>query len=224
MLDFYGRHRGISSNDRGIEALFEAVQWRLARIARFRGEEFDLAGDVGGAQAEVALGDSLDNRNASLRELLEVLERVNQNARHRLSPREGLRQALADANFAVASQYADAVLKSHPENPDANFAMGMLYWQQHQYSRAEDHLSRCLILSPREPAVYNNLAMVQMRLRKFDAAEKNARRALELAPGSAEVLDTIRQVTEAREAAATNALPDVVDMSKSPMKPVDRTR
>lgn len=224
VLDFYARRRNVASNDRTVETLFETVQWRLARIARFRGEEFDLASNVKGAQEEVALGDSLDNRNASLRELLEALERVNQNSRHRLSPREGLRQALADANFALASQYADAVLKSHPENADANFAMGMLYWQQRQYARAEDHLSRCLVLSPREPAVYNNLAMVQMHLRKFDAAEKNAKRALELAPGSAEILDTIKQVVEAREAAATNALPAVIDMSNSPMKPVDKTR
>ena len=172
----------------------------------------------------VAIGDSLDNRNASLRELLDALERVRQNSRHRLSPREGLHQALEDANFALASQYADAVLKSQPENVDANFAMGMLYLQQRQYSRAEEHLTRCLVLAPREPAVYNNLAMIQMHLRKFDAAEKNAKRALELAPGSAEVLDTIRQVTSAREAAATNALPAVIDMSKSPMRPVDKTR
>lgn len=224
VLNFYGMRRNVSSNDRDIESLFETVQWRLARIARFRGEEFDLAGNVKAAQEEVALGDSLDNRNASLRELLEALERVNQNSRHRLSPREGLRQALADANFALASQYADAVLKSHPENADANFAMGMLYWQQRQYARAEDHLSRCLVLSPREPAVYNNLAMVQMHLHKFDAAEKNAKRALELAPGSAEILDTIRQVTEARAAAATNSLPAVIDLSNSPMRPVDKTR
>ena len=224
VLDFYARHRNISSNDHSIEALFETVQWRLARIARFRGEEFDLAGDVKRSQEEVALGDSLDNRNASLRELLDALERVRQNSRHRLSPREGLHQALEDANFALASQYADAVLKSQPENVDANFAMGMLYLQQRQYSRAEDHLTRCLVLAPREPAVYNNLAMIQMQLRKFDAAEKNANRALELAPGSAEVLDTLRQVTAAREAAATNALPAVIDLSNSPMRPVDKTR
>ncbi len=224
VLDFYARHRNVSSNDHMIEALFETVQWRLARIARFRGEAFDLVGDVKRAQDEVDIGDSLDNRNASLRELLDALERVRQNSRHRLSPREGLHQALEDANFALASQYADAVLKSQPENVDANFAMGMLYLQQRQYSRAEEHLTRCLVLAPREPAVYNNLAMIQMHLRKFDAAEKNAKRALELAPGSAEVLDTIRQVTSAREAAATNALPAVIDMSKSPMRPVDKTR
>ena len=224
VLDFYSRYRNISSNDHAIEALFETVQWRLARIARFRGEEFDLVGDVKSAQAEVALGDSLDNRNTSLRELLDALERVRQNSRHRLSPREGLHQALEDANFALASQYADAVLKSQPENVDANFAMGMLYLQQHQYSRAEAHLTRCLVLAPHEPAVYNNLAMIQMQLRKFDAAEKNAKRALELAPGSAEILDTIRQVEAAREAAATNALPAVIDLSNSPMMPVDKTR
>ena len=224
VLGFYAKRRTIDSNDPEIGDLFEAVQWRLARNARFRGEGFDLAGDVAAAEKEVALGDRLDNTNASFRELLEVLERLHQNASHRLTPREGLHQALDNADFALASHYADAVLKSHPENVDANFAMGMLYYQQRQYSRAEDHLTRCLVLAPREPAVYNNLAMIQMHLRKFDAAAKNAARALELAPGSAEVLDTIRKVEDAKAAAATNALPAAVDLSNSPMRPVDKTR
>ena len=207
IFDFYARYRNVSSNDHNIELLFETVQWRVARQARFRGEALDLAGDVEAARQEVARGDDLDACNASLRDLLDALERVRQNARHRQSPREGLQQALENANFALASQYADAVLKSQPENVDANFAMGMLYMNQGQFARAEDHLSRCLVLAPKEPAVYNNLAMIQIQLRKFDAAEKNARRALELAPQSAEVLDTIKQVNEARSAAATNAPP-----------------
>ena len=39
-----------------------------------------------------------------------------------------------------------------------------------------------------------------MMTRKFDLAEKNARRALELLPDSPEVKDTVREVEKARQA------------------------
>ena len=51
-------------------------------------------------------------------------------------------------------------------------------------------------------AFYNNLAIIQMRMGKFDAAEINVTRALELVPESAEVKDTKKKLDKARKAAA----------------------
>ncbi|MBO6067332.1 MAG: tetratricopeptide repeat protein, partial [Kiritimatiellae bacterium] len=94
------------------------------------------------------------------------------------------------------------------DNADANFAMGMYYLKEQQLSRAEEYLKRCLLSKPNEPALYNNLAMLQMALGKLDAAKINADKALKLVPDAAAVQDTHKQVYEAlakREAERANA-------------------
>ena len=69
----------------------------------------------------------------------------------------------------------------------ANFAMGMSYFIDEQYGRAEVYLKRCLARNPNEPAVLNNLAIVQMRMGKLAEAETNATKALEIYPKSSEI-------------------------------------
>ena len=208
VLDLYAKFGSDDCSDPAIQGLFRTVQWRISRIARLRGESDDLAGDANAANAEVELSNALDGKNASLKEILEMLESVRQRTLRHLSPREGLQLALVRADFTLARKYAETVIITDPDNSDANFAMGMSYYQQGQFTRAEEHLLRCLIRMPNEPAIYNNLAMVQIRLRKFDAAEQNARKALKFAPGSPDVLDTIQQVADARAGIVhTNAVP-----------------
>ena len=76
--------------------------------------------------------------------------------------------------------------------------MGMSFFVESQWSRAEEYLRRCLLRNPSEPAVYNNLAIIQLKTGRYDAALRNARKALELLPESAEVKDTLQQVEKAR--------------------------
>ena len=66
-----------------------------------------------------------------------------------------------------------------------------------QCSRAEEFLRRCLVRKPQEPAIYNNLAIVQLNTGRYEAALKNAKKALAIIPDSAEVKDTIRQIEKA---------------------------
>ncbi len=74
----------------------------------------------------------------------------------------------------------------------------MFYQSIHQWARAELYLKRCLIRRPNEPAIYNNLAMIQMEVGKLDAAEKNIEKALKLIPDSSEVLNTKKQFLKLR--------------------------
>ena len=74
--------------------------------------------------------------------------------------------------------------------------------EKYYAAAAEEYLKRCLIRKPNEPAVYNNLAMIEIQLGKLDAAEINAEKALKLIPNSAAVLDTRNAVRKAREEAA----------------------
>ena len=93
----------------------------------------------------------------------------------------------------------------------------MSYYTQKQWSRSEEYLRRCLVKRPKEPAVWNNLAMTCLYQNRFDEAETHAKKALALIPDSAEVKDTLRQIAEARaEAAKKSAETKPADTGKNP--------
>ena len=182
-----------------VEEKLVRVMWRLARMAKIRAVAADLAGDTATALREADFAEELDKVNPSLRSLNAHIGKAGIRALRTMSPREHLRQALQRADFTAAKPYAEAVLSTDPGNADANFAIGMFYFVDELYSKAEVYLERCTKRRPDEPTFFNNLAIAQMMTRKFDLAEKNARRALELLPDSPEVKDTVREVEKARQ-------------------------
>ena len=199
VIAIYGRRGGIKScSDESIRHAFVSVQWRLSRMCTYRSEVDDLAARVDSAIAETRLAKALNDLNPTYQDLVKAMERRNEKLMQRLTPREGLQLALVRADFTTGKTYAETILGVDPNNPDANFALGMYYLQRRQLSLAETYLKRCLIRKPEEPAVYNNLAMIQIEQRKFDAAEVNVRKALKLVPNSAAVLDTKKALEAAR--------------------------
>lgn len=182
--------------------LFLFVQWRISRLARMRAERADRAGDTKGALKDVKLSDELDNNNASLQRILSDMEKARATTLKQVTPREGLQLALARADFALARRYAEPILEANPEDPNANFGVGMSYFMQKQWARAEEYLRRCLVKKPKEPAIWNNLAMICKETGRFDEGIQNAQKALEIIPDSAEVKDTIQQIKKAKEEAA----------------------
>lgn len=184
--------------DAAVRSAFSAVQWRLSRMCTYRSERADMAGDAESAIAEAKLAESLNSDNDTYQKMVAALLRQNDQMLQQLTPREGLQLALVRADFRMGKVYSETILGADPENPDANFAMGMYYLGERQLSRAEEYLKRCLVRRPGEPAVYNNLAMVQLEMGKLDAAELNASKALKLVPESAAVRDTVKAIAEAR--------------------------
>jgi len=205
VLEFYANGGPARNAGPEINELFLFVQWRIARLARMRAEREDLAGNAQTSLEDMRLSEELDEKNASLKRILDSMEKVRNMMLRQITPREGLQMALTRADFALARRYAEPILKADPDEPQANFGMGMSYFVQEQWTRAETYLRRCLIRNPKEPAIYNNLAVLQMKTGRFDAAEKNVRRALELIPDSAEIQDTLKQVLKAREDAEARA-------------------
>lgn len=181
-----------------VRNIFSFVQWRISRMCTYRSERADYAGDAAAAIAEAELAKSLNDSNESYQQMIAALLRQNDQMLQQLTPREGLQLALVRADFRMGKVYSETILGSDPDNPDANFAMGMYYLGERQLARAEEYLKRCLIRRPGEPAVYNNIAMVQLELGKLDAAALNAEKALKLVPESAAVRDTIKAIEEAR--------------------------
>jgi len=192
-------------NGEKVKDALQSVQWRISRMCTYRGEKADLAGDAKTAIAEAEMAKRLNDCNETYKQVLAAMSRQNEMIMQRLTPREGLQLALVRADFAMGKLYADTILPIDPDNPDANFAMGMFYVKEHQLTRAEAYLMRCLIRRPNEPSVYNNLAMVQMELGKLQAAEINARKALALIPESSAVQDTIKMIAAAKANKANKA-------------------
>ena len=192
-----------------VNDLFLFMQWRLARMARHRAERFDHDGLTDRSLEEIRISDTLDNKNESLKRILEGMTRLRELTMRQMTPREGLQFALVRADFTLARKYAEPILDADPDDPNANFGMGMSYFMQEQFGRAEEYLTRCLKKNASEPAVWNNIAVLQLRTGRLDEAMKNAKKALSLIPDSAEVKDTVRQIEKAMENAKTNAVEKV---------------
>ena len=202
MLGVHERRGGIKMcTDENVVQKFLTLQWRVARMCIYRGEASDIAGAADDAIAESNLAKKLNDKNAIYQRIMAATEKRNAMMLQKLTPREGLQLALVRADFTLGKIYAETILSVDPDNPDACFALGMYFLKERQLSRAERYLKRCLIRKPREPAVYNNLAMLQIEQGKFEAARANIEKALEIIPGSAAVQDTKRTLAAAIEAA-----------------------
>lgn len=171
ILDIYATGRPDASTDVTLREIFRRVQWRVARFCRFRADAFDRAKDTDSAVEESLLAYELDRQNALYQRLRRQTDWVSQQNGARLTPREGLKISLARSDFALARTFAEQVLQSNPDDPLANFAIGMAYLLEEQYSRAELYLKRVVAKLPDDIAALNNLAVVQIRLERFDAAQ-----------------------------------------------------
>ena len=207
---------------RNLNDLFLIMQWRLARLARVRAELCDLRGDVKTALEETNFADSLDDRNASLKLILEGMAKAREHTMRQMTPREGLSFALARADFMLARSYAEPILDAEPEDVNANFGMGMSYLVQEQYNRAEEFLAKCVRRNPKEPAYWNNIAFVHMKLGHYEMARKCAKKALELLPDSAAIKNTLDEIDKAEKEAKENGAPS--DAEKADDKKADGTK
>jgi len=212
VLEVYAMDAAEATNQ-DVKNAFLAIQWRLARMCIYRGEQADLAGDANTAIAEADMAKRLNSRNETYQKLMEAMSKRNDMMMQTLTPREGLQLALVRADFKMGKMYAETILVADPENVDANFAMGMYYVKERQLTRAKEYLSRCLIRNPNEPTIYNNLAMIDMELGRYDSAEINAKKALAIIPDSAAVKDTLKQIEAKR---AEKAKPAAENPKPSP--------
>ena len=194
IMDLYEHSDPMAIANRELKSMFMFLQWRIARMCRMRADAADKAGNLTLAMAESELADRLDSKNTAYNNIRRQMDWVGQQKGMRLTPREGLKIGLSRADFRLAKMFAQQVLVSDPENTQANFAMGMSYFIDEQYGRAEVYLKRCLDRNPNEPAALNNLAIVQLRQGKLEEAETNAARALKVYPNSKEVQKTFEHI------------------------------
>ncbi|MBR4523429.1 MAG: tetratricopeptide repeat protein [Kiritimatiellae bacterium] len=197
VLALYGEGRPDKILDRPLRDAFLFAQWRLAVLARHRANAYDAEGCSELAMEETRLADELDKLNGAIQRIRATMAWASKRRLERMTPQEGLRLGLARADFALARMFALRVLDTAPDDPAANFALGMDFFVQRQYTRAQQYLERCLERRPDDPAVLNNLA--QCHLRRGDAAGAlpYAQRALAILPDSSEVKLTMERIQSA---------------------------
>lgn len=188
-----------------LKGMFSVVQWRLSRLCRMRADEADRAGRAADALRDTELADALDDSNAAFGRVRRHMDWTELRPDTRLTAREGLALWLGKGDFRMARLYAKQILMANPLDSRANFAVGMSYFVEEQYNRAEAFLARSLAEHPDEPAALNNLAVVQAKLGRLSEAETNAVRALSRLPDSNEVRSTLREIR--RRLAASDARP-----------------
>ena len=118
-----------------------------------------------------------------------------------IPPHKAIKRALEDADFTQARRYAELILPNDPDNANANFAMGMSYYNQKQWELAEEFFRKYLA-KKEDAAVVNNLAIVCMETDRYDEALALANRALELLPESGVVKDTVAEIEKRKAEAA----------------------
>lgn len=188
------------STDLVLRAKFPVVLFTLARIAEMRSRSADQAGRRSEAFTEAAMADEINGVNYAYEAIRTRLDWQRYQSGGQLTPREGLVIGLARGDFTLAGRSAGPVLRSDPDDPRANFAVGMMHYKNGRWMKAEEHLLRCLVKRPDDPAVLNNLAVVEIRLGKLDKAERHVRAALVKNPDIDELKRTLTHVEEARKA------------------------
>ena len=186
------------ATDEFLKDRFLFAQFRLAVMSRLRAINLDAEKKVRESIAEIAYSDRLNMNNPSLIKIMKRMDWIRRQSGEALTPREGLEVAMKRADFVMARRYAMPVLKEDPDEPNANFAVGMSYYAEEQFAKAEEYLKRVLKKNPDEPAVYNNIALICLKTGRLEEAETNVVKALELKPDLPEIKDTAKQVEKAR--------------------------
>ena len=161
-----------------LASAYSAANWRISRFAHLR--------------KDVDVANGLDQANTALRRMLSAIETERQRTFMQLTPLEGLEISLRRANYVEARRYSASVLKNDPDDPQANFAMGMSSIMNKKYEDAQFYLEKVLKRRPKEPAALNNLSIVCRKQRKYKEAEDYARRAIDILPGSPEIQNTLK--------------------------------
>ena len=185
--------------DRSVAEKFDFMLWRLARMSEQRALAFARRDDMKNRDVQRDFARAIDGVNQSVRILDSKLERMKPAEGVVLTPREGLWVSLKRADFDLARRYAVMVVRTYPDDVDANFALGMWALETREYMSAVRHLQTVLKQKPNEPTVLNNLALAYMKLNFFTEAIEHAERAVKLFPESKDLKRNLENILRTRD-------------------------
>ncbi len=94
----------------------------------------------------------------------------------------------------LARAHATEMLRNNRDEPLANYVMGSLALRNEEYSKAEAFMRKAA--DAEKPVLYalNDMAEILRRLKRFDEAERYARRATQMQPKMYVVWDTLASI------------------------------
>lgn len=73
-------------------------------------------------------------------------------------------------------------LQLNPEDPEANYSLGMVFAQLDDTDRAYEYLQKALAARPAYPEALNNLGVLYLRTQRQEEAEKSFKESIRVAP------------------------------------------
>jgi tetratricopeptide (TPR) repeat protein len=92
--------------------------------------------------------------------------------------------ALKSGNFQEAKKKLDAAYKLAPSNPDLNYLMGYLYYQQKDFAQAQTYLTAAANISSRNVRVLTLLGNVQLTQKDYAGAAASLEKAVDSESGN----------------------------------------
>lgn len=196
ILRLYGTGNPGEVPDVVVRKLFEGVQWRLARLCQERADSETGARNEKAAAYEQSLYDRLDIENGAFRRMRNEFIRLTNRRSMYSMPRERLRFALDAADFQTAAVLADSIVREDPDDPQANFALGMDDFVNGRLDMAEARLKRVLKRVPNDAASLNNLAIIALRGGRYKEGVEYAEAASAAAPNNPRVARLLKRARE----------------------------
>ncbi len=103
-------------------------------------------------------------------------------------------EAYNSGRYKEAAEIFEEYLSVNPDNPTAQFFVGMTYVQLERYNSAEWYLSRSIEGDPDRKEAYLALSHVLLKLEKFDAASGPLEKLIEYNPYDSSVLSVLATV------------------------------
>jgi tetratricopeptide (TPR) repeat protein len=92
--------------------------------------------------------------------------------------------ALKEGNFKEAKKDLDRAYQLSPSNPDLNYLMGYLFYEQKNYPQAQSYLTTAANVSSRNVRVLTLLGNVQLKQKNYDGAATNLEKAVDTESGN----------------------------------------
>jgi protein O-mannosyl-transferase len=87
-------------------------------------------------------------------------------------------------NFKDRSRFFQSAVRSSPHNPSAHNNMGLTYFYDRQFDRAESELRMALELGPSQAKIHNNLGLIYLNTNRLPQAEAEFQKELAAFPNS----------------------------------------
>jgi Flp pilus assembly protein TadD/peroxiredoxin len=98
-----------------------------------------------------------------------------------------------------AAEIFNKALALNPDDPEANYGLGILNAQEGNQRLALEYLQRALKVRPNYPEALNNLGVLYLHLDRPEDAEKSFRQAIQVAPGFAQAYFNLARLYALRD-------------------------